>query len=1744
MITSKFFKDLENIRTWADEEVLRSHNTDSTFNDVHQSAATCLQEWTDKLYEFYYDPETYSYKYPTDEELEADESKKADFENLEMYYQNFINSADALFDFVKEEDEKAKKKNEKLSFAIPSQFKILYSYAKRDLWARFDQKEKNPLLEKSELLKKARRTMDAPANMQELAAMEQQISNLINEAKEISKDEYTFDEAPEEVKEETSIEEEASIQEDAQPKVEEAITVEVTEEELENLFAEKLQTLDDDSLRLLTEEEFSWLSPEKKKERLEKEKKIKEEIKKELIEARIEQEKQNREAQKQEAESARTVGATIENETKNSIEQEKEAQKSQEAEEAKLREELRDEAKRVAEQLKEDEQRAREQEEEKERKLREEAEQKDKDAIAAANEKADKVLQQDMDELLKQMQKAEKTIIHTNTKEFDAMRDRLYDLAKCIKDIKQKTKPNEELDQTTKETLQKSIDDLNEATDEYITAKGMGRQWSTMGKRRINLAYSIGDYLTRVRETSLEKYAALEQAELRRLEYEEKNREKLEKIRAEEAKLKQYQDNSPIYGKILYEMDKVVELYNVPEESFFQKKFKEDLEKYKTLMEKGTDIGAVKVAREALRESRILLMRDDSFDDIEPEVKQAIRKLDISIPNTEKNVNIDVENYRKNPDFFKERLKEHQHIFERLGEMENLPLKVKNFVQEYNNFINETEADKLKPEYMQLRLNYLNKSVWDVANAIKNEDITLYEDEDKQYMKMTADEVQGLLRFGFKAELRTMTDTLLGCSNAMIREAVDSSQYINDLFTEYKDVMEQFFTKCPEAAEARQWLNEELESGRNNSNRIGVMFGTKLRDLITMKNIEKYNIEIDGVDKSELPDLIGEIRQKMSLGSGFMISDHKEGARALKQQEDKKKINAQLQNVKKAYEGKPNHLSNLYQEMTRGILEINEGSSGYNNLLATHEKLGEYLLKNKNPLAYDAQVIVKSLRRDLGYLKTNKSIQNGEQIQDTLDKLHKDCEQELEVINTENARIQQEKREARIREEEAFQDSKYRYRGLKAQAKETFELLEKEGLLKDHEKEAGELQNALAKREIGSDKMLDLIIQSEEMVKKISAGEMSQTARESLEKFSKQLQTGIALNYRGRAERRLSSYLTNSEERKYEEKLKILDGMGFDTDYVNNLFDIDSKKENPYITTESNVWHSLKDHLYKSDSAYCIDHYMKNNGLTKEQLNPEFKMIKRLQDCRRAVDNLKSVDKIREIKPLTSEDMVHDIKLLEKAKFATKLLDKIQKIKGDDRKQFIINSTQSINNMMDDFEKFVDDKYKDKQIYFYKDKADTDIYKEWKTQQLERRSAAKNQEAVMTPKDLMQTIKLKERIQQGRRSIAKGIENRGLEEKAAIAEAMNIPTNGYFAKNLEIYERNLNVRAHDTAEAMHGLIGISQSIIRDTDSAVLKENNIKAALAAYNLYNQSDYGKEKPIDADNLYNMMADWKEIPFYARDVCKYCLNELHGGWNREKFMRSDTVKQLKTQKVDPQIMVNFNAYIGSVEALVSNPNLSFPSVMYIGEIAKQYQDERKGIKKFPKAVDTIVNLQRMIKEGRITDNPVIDAVYDNRVATIGECRDTYRRMITTQYANHMLGNINDMSREKRISYLEKEGGKEHIDAQLQRLEAFIDKNMPAYLNAENEWKEDQVVMEKTMMLLSKDYLKEFLKEEKVLEDAQKAEAQKAEAAKAEAEKAKAEKAEAQKNEAVKEEAVKEEAVKEEPQKEEKEAEMGAEL
>ena len=354
---------------------------------------------------------------------------------------------------------------------------------------------------------------------------------------------------------------------------------------------------------------------------------------------------------------------------------------------------------------------------------------------------------------------------------------------------------------------------------------------------------------------------------------------------------------------------------------------------------------------------------------------------------------------------------------------------------------------------------------------------------------------------------------------------------------EYKDFMEQFCSKCPEAAEARQWLNEELASGRNNNNRLGVMFGTKLRDMISMKNINKYNIEIDGVEKANLPDLVDEIRKKM--------------------------------------------------------------------------------------------------------------------------------------------------------------------------------------------------------------------------------------------------------------------------------KLRILDALGFDIDYVENESDYSYREGHTAIKNESNVWYSLKDNVYRLDSAYCIDSYMKNNGLTKEQLSPEFKMIKRLQDCRKVVNDLKSVNKIREIKPIASEDMVHDMKLMEKAKFATKILTKMQKINGDDRIQFIKNSTQAINSMMDNFEKFVDDKYKDKKIYFYKDKVETDLYKEWKAQQIERRSASKNQEAFMMPKELMQMMKLKEQIKKGINSIAHDIEHRGLEEKAAIVEALNIPANGYLSKKTEIYERNLEVNAYDGAKMMHSAVGDS-----------------------------------------------------------------------------------------------------------------------------------------------------------------------------------------------------------------------------------------------------------------------------------------------------------------------------------------------
>ena len=183
MLTSKFFKDLENIRLWADEEVFRANQAPEPFFTTHREAAVSLQELTNKLYEFYYDKENGVYRYPSDEELEQDENKKSDYDDFVKLYQNFIQKADAYFAFVKEHEKEAEEEEIK----IPSQLRMLYSYAKRDLWAREDQKEKDPILENSQALKNAREAIDAPTNMQELVQMEQEISDLINKIKEMEK---------------------------------------------------------------------------------------------------------------------------------------------------------------------------------------------------------------------------------------------------------------------------------------------------------------------------------------------------------------------------------------------------------------------------------------------------------------------------------------------------------------------------------------------------------------------------------------------------------------------------------------------------------------------------------------------------------------------------------------------------------------------------------------------------------------------------------------------------------------------------------------------------------------------------------------------------------------------------------------------------------------------------------------------------------------------------------------------------------------------------------------------------------------------------------------------------------------------------------------------------------------------------------------------------------------------------------------------------------------------------------------------------------------------------------------------------------------------------------------------------------------------------------------------------------------------------------------------------------------------
>lgn len=1714
MLTTKFFNDLENIRNWADEEVFRANAAPDLFNSVHRGAAVSLQELTNKLYEFYYDKENGVYKYPSDEELEEDENKRSDYEDFIELYQNFIKKADEYFTFVKEHEKEAKEEGIK----IPSQLRILYSYAKRDLWAREDQKEKDPILENSQAVKDALEAIDAPTNMKDLVQMEQEISDLINQIKEMEKEEPTLDEAPPEVKEEMPKQEEIPKKEEAPqaeegPHREEEATAAVSEEEVENLLEERLESGKEKDLKKLTEEELNNLSEEEKKKRDAKIEQLRATIIKEIVKNRSKEEK---DLQKDLDKTISTATAKLEKEIKDAEDKEKKEKQDKEKAEKKLREE----EEKLANQIKEEKEREKAEKaekEEEERKERQEAEQKDNATIKEANDKAEQLLNNEMGDLLKEMQKADKTILHVNSDEFKAMRDRLYELSDYIKQVKEENQGKDELEQKSRIELQKKIDALEKSVDLYINAKGMGQQWSTRGKKRIDLAYSIGDYLTRVREASLEKYHALEQREVKRLQYEEANREKLEQLKKEKEELEGYIKKSPIYGKIIHEMDKVEELKELPVETFMQRKFKNDVKRYMDLMREGADIAEVKLARAALKESRFLVIRESAYNDLRDDIKKAIRRLDVFAPNIEKNIKPDAEKYRKDPDFFKEHLKEYKHIFDRLEEVENLPINVKNFIKEYNQFINETNHEKLKPEYLQLRLNYLYQSLSSIADTIQFRNIEI-EREDGGHEPIPCKELENLLRNSMRSELKEMTDTFLGLSPSKIREGVDSKQYINEFFEEYKEFMDEFCDKCPEAKEARQWLQEELESEQINNNRIAAFFGTKLRKLITEKNIKTYKVNINGIEGKDISGFLGEMTRKMGIGRSFMIDNYKQETLALKQREDKKKIEADLQIVRK--EENPQlqerkHLTELYEEMTKGILEMNDGSSSYIQLIKTNEKLRDYVRTKKSTLAYGARLIVSSLRRDIAAIERNGSVANKDQIRGTLDKLYNLCSGQITFIDKENERIAKENRENRIRLEEEKLEREYYYSKLKAGAKENLPILEKEGLLKGYEEVVKELQDKLDKRVKDPEKMLQILNKTEAMIEKIATHEMSEPVKEALKKFSQAAVYGLQLNYLYRArdnwekikhddivsfchyQNMMESDRRVGERKMYAENLLSMNILGWDTNCVEDegVFRFGKGIEE---MDEDRVWHNLKKfQMSEADATYCIDGLMETKGLKVEDLSPELQMMKRLFDCRKIVPDLKSVKHLRNYEIITPEDMVHDAKLIEKAKFATRILNKIEKYEENDRKKFIKNSASYIIGMMDNFEKFLEEKYKDKKLYFFKNKPESNLYKEWKEQQLKHREELRHQGRTLTDLDEVKLLKIKEKFKEGMESADQKVKtletNRAMEERYAIADTLKLPKYVGITRAEEINAIADKKNTINQAEIIYKtILEIPEERWKEVTYEDLKYRSVQSVLAAFRIYHQTTEGKKSPQNTIDVYNTITSYRinssnalgAIGVYWLNKREHNSNSKNNTYLEERAKEFAEESDLSSFKIPAYR--NRAAYMGGVDVLLQSGELGSETMMYIGKITEQYQRNRnREVGYHFDAVKAITDMQKLRYEGRMENLPLIEALRNKEICTVEDCRDTYKRVTMSQLGNKILEDLNKMPPEERISYLEEKGGAERIETQMKRLEEYVDKNMPDFLKDGNDLNTDPKIMDKTMLLLSEDRFMAFLKEEKMLED-----------------------------------------------------------
>ena len=107
----KFFKDFANIMDWAYTQHHGCQDgTDQTL--AYAAALEPMKKLNDELFNFFWDAETSTYRYPTEQEIEDNANKKKLFENLYEYYQEIVNAADAYYKFVNQWNQENQKKRE------------------------------------------------------------------------------------------------------------------------------------------------------------------------------------------------------------------------------------------------------------------------------------------------------------------------------------------------------------------------------------------------------------------------------------------------------------------------------------------------------------------------------------------------------------------------------------------------------------------------------------------------------------------------------------------------------------------------------------------------------------------------------------------------------------------------------------------------------------------------------------------------------------------------------------------------------------------------------------------------------------------------------------------------------------------------------------------------------------------------------------------------------------------------------------------------------------------------------------------------------------------------------------------------------------------------------------------------------------------------------------------------------------------------------------------------------------------------------------------------------------------------------------------------------------------------------------------------------------------------------------------------------------------------------------------------